>query len=277
MWVLLMVPVSAFAAVVAMAGPQRLAAESSMQDAADDLAVLSVAWRDGYPDPADPLLAFLSDCGRRSEAQQQELAYLTTQHTVALTANPVVQDNVDKAQAALDAFNNEFNEWERICIPMLNALARDLGYLGVEFESLRGSYSDSLKGSGLCSDTQYTNSTDCTANGGDWSGVPCKVFDELPGAPPGEMVVHDAVHVNLIAEWQNAGWAAAQVWPEGMTMGAESIARFSRRDPTWTGTNDCGDLLVAFDTEGRPVWAGQDPAPESRRLVQSVGRTVLSG
>ena len=62
LWVVLMVPVSAFAAVVAMAGPQRLAAESSMDDAADDLAALAVVWRDGHSDPSGAVPAFPPEC-----------------------------------------------------------------------------------------------------------------------------------------------------------------------------------------------------------------------
>ena len=72
LWVLLMVPVSGFAAVVAMAGPQRVSAESTMQDAADDLAMLAVAWRDGQginPDDmqAGPLHAFPPECSNDAQ------------------------------------------------------------------------------------------------------------------------------------------------------------------------------------------------------------------
>ena len=62
LWVVLMVPVSAFAAVVAMAGPQRLAAESSVDDAADDLAALAVVWRDGHSNPSGAVPAFPPEC-----------------------------------------------------------------------------------------------------------------------------------------------------------------------------------------------------------------------
>ena len=76
LWVVLMTPVSAFAAVVAMAGPQRLAAESSMQDAADDLAMFAVAWRDGHNMPTGELPAFPPECAARSDQQNTDLAAL---------------------------------------------------------------------------------------------------------------------------------------------------------------------------------------------------------
>ena len=88
--------------------------------------------------------------------------------------------------------------------------------------------------------------------------------------------MQDAVHVALTARWQDAGWAAAQVWPGGMPMAAESMGRLSRRDLAGTAPK-CDDQLVVFDEQGRPVWAGAIPNPASRKLAQSVGRTPLSG
>ena len=88
--------------------------------------------------------------------------------------------------------------------------------------------------------------------------------------------MRDAVHVALAANWQDAGWAAAQVWPDGLPMAAESIGRLSQRDPAATAPV-CVEQLVLLDNQGRPVWAGLDPTPQSRELAQSVGRTPLSG
>ena len=68
-----MVPVSAFAAVVAMAGPQRLAAESTMQDATDDLADFAVAWREGHDTPTGQLRAFPPECAARTDQENTDL------------------------------------------------------------------------------------------------------------------------------------------------------------------------------------------------------------
>ena len=76
LWVVLMVPVSAFAAVVAMAGPQRLAAESTMQDATDDLADFAVAWREGHDTPTGQLRAFPPECAARTDQENADLAAL---------------------------------------------------------------------------------------------------------------------------------------------------------------------------------------------------------
>ena len=71
MWVLLMVPIAAFAAVVALAGPRRVAAESSMQEMAEDLAVFAVAARNNGGDSAGPLPVFPPNCHTYWEAQIQ--------------------------------------------------------------------------------------------------------------------------------------------------------------------------------------------------------------
>ena len=175
LWVVLMVPVSAFAAVVAMAGPQRLAAESSMQDAADDLADFAVAWRDGHSTPTGELRAFPPDCAARTEQQDTDLAMLEG-NIVALVptdsdfatqlaeqdgllndqlalfgmAPPLLPaaDEVE-LQARFDALVLWLNGWEEACKALSDALVRDLGYLGVDMGSLRGFYSDSLTESPL--------------------------------------------------------------------------------------------------------------------------------
>ena len=80
------------------------------------------------------------------------------------------------------------------------------------------------------------------------------------------------------ANWQDAGWAAAQVWPDGLPMAAESMGRLSQRDPAAaTAPESVVEQLVVLDNQGRPVWSGSDPTPQSRKLAQSVGRTPLSG
>ena len=276
LWVVLMVPVSAFAAVVAMAGPQRMAAESSMQEAADDLADFAVAWRDGSKTPTGQLRAFPPECAARSEQQAADLDALSGS-IAALDPNDddiatqvaeqdwLLNDQfelfgmqlplfpaVDKLhlQERFDELVARLDEWEEVCDALFEAVVRDLGYLGVDIGSLRGFYGDSLK-----------ESTEGT--------VPCRTSEQT--------VVWDAVHVALAADWQDAGWAAAQVWPDGLPMAAESIGRLSQHDDSFSD-RDCGlQLLVVLDEQGRPVWAGGDTTPGSRRLAQSVGRTPLSG
>ena len=308
LWVVLMVPVSAFAAVVALAGPQRLAAESSVQDAADDLAMFAVAWRDGHDMSTGELPAFPPDCAARSEEENADLAMLegdifalpgqvpqdpdaaaqvdplntrlNDQFTLFRMQRPALPAaDKDELKARFDALVLRLDEWEEACRALSEALLRDLGYLGVDMGSLRGFYSDSLTESamtGSCFDPQHTTNTACTSAGQTWTpfGLPCLTSSQQTHQDG--VVVQDAVHVALTARWQDAGWAAAQVWPDGMPMAAESMGRLSRRDPAAATAPQCGQHLVVLDKQGRPVWAGTNAAP-SRKLAQSVGRTPLSG
>ena len=80
--------------------------------------------------------------------------------------------------------------------------------------------------------------------------------------------MRDAVHVALAADWLYAGWAAAQVWPDGTRMAAESIGRLRRSvDDFGTGANseECKDQLDVLDDAGPGVGlVERDPSAESR-------------
>ena len=301
LWVVLMVPVSAFAAVVAMAGPQRLAAQSTMQESADDLADFAVAWRDGHNMSEGELPAFPPECAARSAQEDADLAILAGDIAALdpngddFAADFAAQEarldgqferfgmqpplfpatDPDELQERLEALVSRLEEWEGACDALFEALVRDLGYLGIDMGSLRGFYSDSLTESamtGSCSDPLYTTQAACAET---WT--PADIGFDLPCWTSEQTVVRDAVHVALAADWQDAGWAAAQVWPDGLPMAAESIGRVSRRDAAAATDPVCVEQLVLLDSQGRPAWAGTEPAPESRKLAQSVGRTPLSG
>ena len=207
-----MVPVSAFAAVVAMAGPQRFAAESTMQDAADDLAMFAVAWREGHNTPSGHLRAFPPECAARTDQENADLAALAG--SIALLDPDDADFLVDLAeqQRLLNAQRMEFrmeqllfpapdpadlaaakdelderlnhpvdglvallNGWEEACRALSDALVRDLGYLGVDVGSLRGFYSDSLTESamtGVCTNLLYTTQAACTGASETWTPRP---------------------------------------------------------------------------------------------------------
>ena len=206
---------------------------------------------------------------------------------------PAARPAADKAelQSQFNAVVDVLDEWEEACAVLFEALARDLGYLGVNMNTLRGSYSDSLTWSALgggCSDPRYTTQLDCTTATpvpGIWTPLdtryylPCRT--SAVTAAGSTMMVHDAVHVVLAADWQHAGWAAAQVWREGIPMAAEATGQFTQRVPAGlTPPPECRAQLVVLDSQGRPVWADLDPLdpiPHSRELAQSVRRTTLSG
>ena len=258
LWVVLMVPVSAFAAVVAMAGPQRLAAESSVDDAADDLAALAVVWRDGHGDPSGAVPAFPPECSIDHPQWIEELELLegeqeSTQESHAEIAQDNAQSEANKqaaeeakkaAEGALAAENARQEDWKDTCETVFEWIARDLGYLGVDVNSLSGFYSDSYA---------YT-----AGDAGD-GGVPCKISKRVE--------VLDSVHVGIVADWVYAGWAAAQVWPDGTRMGAESIGRLRRNVSDSSQTETC-QFLDLHDAHDRL---------ESRTLAQTVPKSGVIG
>ena len=80
--------------------------------------------------------------------------------------------------------------------------------------------------------------------------LPCRTSSQAELRGGTSVVVRDAVHVALTARWQDAGWAAAQVWPDGMPMAAESMGRLSRRDPAAATAPKCALQLVVLDEPG---------------------------
>ena len=270
LWVVLMVPVSAFAAVVAMAGPQRLAAESSMDEAAEDLATLAVAWRDGQsanPSPGEgPLHAFPPECRTadqptRFDTQIEEVELEIARREGVVEGLPAGDEkefeteNLEGARGdrarLLGNQKHRRAKWEEACDLVFESIWRDLGNLGVDMSSLRGFYSDSL-----------------AADGTD-ERLPCKISERV--------VVEGAVHVALSADWQHAGWAAAQVWPDGTRIGAESIGRLRRNVARTDVMESCGEGLDVLDEQGRSR-AVLDPGTESRKLSESARqRTVFEG
>lgn len=276
LWVMLMVPVAAFAAVAAMAGPQRLAARAGMQDAADDLATFAVAWRDGKGNVSDPLPTFPLNCdpdpsdGPGGHARGGALANAVQQAQDALdqtvrdglpAEDPVrqaAQAALDQAEARRDGSSQSGPvHWEEACDLVTNALVRDLGRLGVASHSMSGAYSDSLR-------TTSLPSADIA-----WS-------EDGPCDLPGDMVVNDAVHASLAGDWQDAGWAASQVWPDGFRVAAESTAALTQRSGSGQTCTGIGNkALNALDRQGQPVWL-TDPEHDARRLAHSVSHTPLS-
>lgn len=114
--VILMVPVSAFAAVVAMAAPQRLAAESSLEETAADVAAVAAAWRDAQGRDDAPLDAFFGDCA--------SVALSDSPHSTGDT-----RGFADRLRAVCDALSG--------------AVLRDLGGHGFDPATIRGFYSGS--------------------------------------------------------------------------------------------------------------------------------------
>ena len=271
LWVVLMVPVSAFAAVVAMAGPQRMAAESSMDEAADDLAAMAVAWRDGQSTDEGALPAFPPECSNQGQQTRfdgpiEVLAVEIIQIKTDIVPPGDERDALEQEKRAKIAKKLNFErqrvavleEWRKACEVLFEWIVRDLGGLGVDINSLEGFYSDSL-----------TAAPSPDPGNPDQMALPCKISERAE--------VRDAVHVALAADWAHAGWAAAQVWPDGTRVAAESIGRMRRNVKASSVDEDCLKNLDVLDTSGRPVVL-DNPKAASRQISQSVpGRTVIDG
>ena len=192
LWVVLMVPVAAFAAVVAMAGPQRMAAESSMEEAAGDLAALTVALRDGRGEGTGEIVGFLPECPRVDPSLPP--GDLLNEQKSLLSVCGLLLGN-DATDGVAEGY-----------------LHRDLGYLGINTNSWQGFYSDSI----IPDQEPPAGSPDAPP-----PPKPCWVS--------AEQVTRDAVYVALAGDWEDAGWAAAQAWPDGVRMGNDLVARLNQR------------------------------------------------
>lgn len=175
-----MVPVSAFAAVVAMAVPQRSAAESSMEEAAADLAEMAAAWRDAQGHDDAPLDAFFGNCA-----------------SMALTV-------ADQDADVPDDFAGKLRD---LCDALSGALLRDLGGHGFDPGTLRGFYSGSYAtaagmpvGWGLpCSTGNRTMVTNAVHVGvvAHWNGPGWAAAQAMPdGVPMGAEAVGHVVRAD---------------------------------------------------------------------------------
>ena len=138
---------------------------------------------------------------------------------------------------------------------MADFIADDLESLGFDANSLRGFYTDAL------SEQEMPDGLEGQM------ALPCRVSPRVE--------VSDAVHVALTADWNGAGWAVAQVWPDGRMVGAEAIGRLTKL----AGSDDAGEcrgMLDLRDDRGRPVWMSTRPADDrARQLVQLADRQSI--
>jgi hypothetical protein len=216
LWVVLMVPALAVAGLAALAIPQRMAAEATVAETAEDLATLAVAWREGSGRERRLLEGFPPDCER----------------------------TIDEIGAAR-------------CRELWEPIATDLGGVGVDTESVAGFYSDS-----------YVTSSNTD------SRPPCRIS--------AGSVALDAVHVGLVADWYG-GWAASQIWPDGVRLGAEAVGRLNLPAALRTSVDtpgippdaeaapdpDCIAGLDVLNDYGEPGWL-RDPGFAGRAMSESV-------
>ena len=138
-------------------------------------------------------------------------------------------------------------EWRQACEVLFEWIVRDLGGLGVDINSLEGFYGDSL--------TAAPSLSPPPANP-DQMALPCKISERVE--------VRDAVHVALAADWAHAGWAAAQVWPDGTRVAAESIGRM-RRNVVVSTVDESASSVSTCSTPMAGPWCSTTRTPRRGR------------
>lgn len=78
-----------------------------------------------------------------------------------------------------------------------------------------------------------------------------------------ELETRNAVHVALAGRWENGGWAAAQIWPKGVYLGSEAVARLNQEKLPWT-RKECDGLF-------------SPPSSNPPRTSSNLPRTVFPG
>ncbi|WP_419554133.1 hypothetical protein [Candidatus Poriferisodalis sp.] len=261
--VVLMVPVCTFAAVVAMAVPQRLAAESSLDSSAEDLAALAAAVHSASGPNQGPLNPFFPDClVPVADPPRSDMGDAGSDMGDAESDMGDAESDMGDAGSDMDSPESDSDSPEPVahllqpCETLSTALLEDLGRLGFDGASLRGFYSTPYADAGPDSDG--------------WT---------LPCHDGGRTAVADAVRVGLVADWNQASWAAAQVWPSGLPMASEAIGRLTYEIPHTpagdAGMHECGTRLELMAPDGRPAW--QAGRPDAREFAESVPTRAAFG
>ena len=109
--------------------------------------------------------------------------------------------------AATGADSSEARVRAAMCATM-----RGLGASGVSVESARG---------------YYTNVLHAGIDSNSGGAAPAPLLCDVDAGS----VNAEAVYAAIVADWSEASWAAAQVWPQGLRIGAEALAVRNRTDP----------------------------------------------
>lgn len=214
--VILMVPVCVFAAIAATAVPKRLAARSAADAAASDLASLAVAWRDAQGRDHDAIGWFFDDCAPIERADE------------GFAHDEPSDKQADAASLPSEtaAGGEQGRDIRHACETLTASLLAGLSVRGFDASSVAGFYSSA-----------YTTAAQEASVHKHTVIVPCR--------SGGDAVVGDAVYLALSAEWASGDWAAAQLWPDGITIGAEAVGRITHSGTDKDAVAECGEL---FDT-----------------------------
>lgn len=146
-------------------------------------------------------------------------------------------------------------EMQRACEALTESVLAGLSARGVDGTAVEGFYSSA-----------YTASAQTTASDGEHPiSLPCHAG--------GRAIVADAVHLGLAADWATTDWAAGQVWPQGLRLGAEAVGtiRVLAADGT-IAEPECGDVLSLV-----PPDAGLEDRSRARQFAESLPTRTAFG
>ena len=201
--VILVTPMLVLAAIAAAAVPQRLAAQIAFDDSAVELAAMAAIWRDDQARPHGPLEWFFPDC---AAADLDADASDSTEHVRSSDgegADPAPSHNATPADGLA---------LRQTCHAATGSLFGGLGGLGIDADRLAGYHTSLFSASRLAG-----------GNDDHPPSVPCHTARDAVAA--------DAVQLGISAPWTSAGWASAQIWPDGDTLEALAIGRLIEQAP----------------------------------------------
>lgn len=139
-------------------------------------------------------------------------------------------------------------ELQRACEALTESVLAGLSARGVDGTTVEGFYSSA-----------YTASAHTTAENGEHTiSLPCHAG--------GRAIIADAVHLGLAADWATTDWAAGQVWPQGLRLGAESVGtiRVLAADGA-IAEPECGDAFSLVPP---------DATPQDRNRARQIAETL---
>ena len=200
--VILVTPMLVLAAVAAAAVPQRLAAQTALDDSAVELAAMAAIWRDDQARPHGPVDWFFPDCAAG------DLRSPASHSTEDLDSNDGEAADSAPERTAAPADRLAIR---RACHAATESLLGRLGGLGIDADRLAGFHTSLLSADLPASDDDHPPSVPCQAGSG--------------------AVTADAVYLAISAPWTNAGWASSQIWPDGDTLHAQATGRLIEHTP----------------------------------------------
>ncbi len=208
LWVVLMVPLTVLAALIAMSVPLRLKAETSMRSATEDLAAL--------------LNKHVQNCNARPTDN-------------GTPPDPAPPPDPDCLEVSLTSLCDEEDVNKRLC-GEIDLVMRDLGTAGVDVDSLQGFYVHDVNNKADTAPARDRRDVTSQTPG----LILCRrgtVTSDDPSDP--------SLYVALVGDWSNGGWAPSQVWPDGRSVAGEAVR--SERLTASASTSRCRPGAVDVD------------------------------